>query len=176
MSDPEPRMPERTRILRPSLWIDPATAELPAEAFRLYLGLATCCDDTGWLLWRPDTLAAQLYRYAGIARRQRTLRDAAAKLTAAGLLTVHECGCAELPYMVRDLRVAGGNHTARVREWHTVTHVYVQVRTSTASDSVSVSDSVSGSSGDGPSNDGPERGRSLKEKLRERGLMVEGPR
>ena len=110
----EPRMPERTRILRPSLWIDEATGSLAAEVFRLYLGLTTCADDAGWLPWKAGTLAAHLYRYESAKRRERLLGDGAVKLVDAGLLVLHACGCAELPYFARDFRQAGGNHSEAV--------------------------------------------------------------
>ena len=89
-------MPERTRILRPSLWIDATTATLPDVAFRLYLGLATCADDEGWLLWRPATLGAHLFRYLAPDERAPLLDSGSTALREAGLLIVHDCGCAEL--------------------------------------------------------------------------------
>ena len=55
-------MPERTRILRPSLWVDATTGTLSDNAFRLCLGLNTCCDDEGWLPWRPPTLFYRDFR------------------------------------------------------------------------------------------------------------------
>jgi len=90
----EPRMPERTRILRPGLWVEAMVAMLSDFAFRLYLGLMTCADDEGWLLWRPSTLAAHLLRFTPVGRREAALEKGAAELSAAGLLVVHDCGCA----------------------------------------------------------------------------------
>lgn len=144
----EPRMPERTRILRPSLWIDATTATMTDSAFRAYLGIATCADDDGWLLWRPPTLAAHLLRYLAPARRTRLLAKATDELREAGLLMVHDCGCAFLPYLARDLRVTGGSHASTVREYHeshTATDVSVQVSPSPASGSGSESGSGSSS-------------------------------
>ena len=137
-------MPVRTRVLRPALWVDPATATLSAEAFRIYLGLATCTDDNGWLLWRPQTLAAQLLRFQPVARRERRLAQAMSELVAAGLLVVHPCGCAFLTYLWRDFRQSSGNHTTVVADFHashTSTDEYVQGGTSPAPSSSSSSDS-----------------------------------
>jgi hypothetical protein len=114
----EPRMPNRTRVLRPSLWIDASTGGLSAEAFRLYLGLATVADDAGYLLWRPDTLAAHFYRFLWPDEREATLKNAAIEILRAGLLEIYDCECIHLPYLKRDLGVHGGNHTFTVEEYH----------------------------------------------------------
>lgn len=161
----EPRMPERTRILRPALWVDSTSARLHPESFRIYLGLATCCDDDGWTLWRPDTLAAHLLRYQSVGRRLGMLAKAQAELVAAGLLDIRDCGCAYLPYLWRDFRQTGGNHSTTVADFHR-SHAspdeYVLGGTSPASGSVSGSGSgmaseapqtmKSGAEGDGPPN------------------------
>lgn len=142
----EPRMPERTRILRPGLWVEAMVAMLSDFAFRLYLGLMTCADDEGWLLWRPSTLAAHLLRFRPIGRREAALAKGAAELSAAGLLVVHDCGCSYLPYLHRDFRVKGGTHAEtilRYHESHGSLDESVQVGTSPASVSASVSGSDS---------------------------------
>ena len=155
----EPRMPERTRILRPGLWVEAMVAMLSDFAFRLYLGLTTCADDDGWLLWRPSTLAAHLLRFRHLGRREATLEKGAAELLAAGLLVVHDCGCAYLPYLHRDFRVKGGNHAVTIRRFHE-SHASldesVHVRTSPASVSVSgsASESVSDRASDSVSDSG----------------------
>ena len=144
----EPRMPERTRILRPALWSEAATATLSAESFRIYVGLTTCADDDGWTLWRPATLAAHLLPYQPVVRRERLMEKARADLVAAGLLVVHPCGCAFLRYLWRDFRVSGGNHSSAVAEYHrlhTSPDESVQVRTSPASVSASASGSETAS-------------------------------
>ena len=158
-----PRMPERTRLLRPSLWVEATTARLSAEAFRAYLGLATCADDGGLLLWRPPTLAAHLYRFLPVRQRDKMLAKCAEELVEAGLLILHPCGCAEMPYVERDLKIGGGNHSYAVVDFHAIhvgTDEYVPVRTSpasvshTASASVSGSPSFSGSESASPSSSG----------------------
>lgn len=145
MTPDAPRLPERTRIVRPSLWTDEATGRLTPEARDLYLGLATRADDEGWLLWRPATLGAHLLSYLPIPRRGRVLERGQAALTAAGLLIVNACGCALLPYLKRDLRVSGGMHSDTILRHHLAhsTDVSGCIRIHHASDSDSASDSVS---------------------------------
>lgn len=142
----EPRMPARTRILRPSLWVDARTAQLSPETFRTYLGLTTCADDEGWLLWRSATLAAHLLRYVAVGRRAAAILRAENELTKAGLLVVHSCGCAALPYLARDFAIKGGSQASTVFRFH-VSHqspdVSVQERTSPAPGLTSVHASVS---------------------------------
>ena len=111
-------MPERTRLLRPSLWADAATATLSAEAFRLYIGLAMLSDDAGMLLWRPATIAAYVYRYWAPTRRERLFAKVAAELIAAGLLETMECRCAFMPFLARDFRVSGGNQATTIETYH----------------------------------------------------------
>jgi len=144
----EPRMPERVRLIRPAMWSEAPTATLSAESFRIYLGLATRTDDGCWTLWRLGTLAALLLPYQSVRRRERLVEKAEADLIAAGLLIVYPCGCAYLPFMWRDFRQAGGNHSYAVTDYHrrhASPDESVQPGTSPASVSVSGSGSVSGS-------------------------------
>lgn len=146
-SDPAPRTPARTRLLRPETFTDDVTGTLAAATLLAYLGLATRADDAGFLVWRPAALTAALMPYAAPSRRQRDLERIAEELVAVGLLRILECGCAELPRMVRDLAIKGGNKSSAVRDWH-LAHVpadaSVQVQTPPA-ESVSSSGSSSSS-------------------------------
>jgi hypothetical protein len=156
-------MPARTRILRPFLWVDATVAKLSDSAFRLYLGLTTCADDEGWLLWQPSTLSANLYRFRPVGRREAALEKGATELAAAGLLVVLDCGCAYLPYLHRDFRVSGGTHADTIRRFHLFhpsPDEYVHVRTSPAPVSVSGSVSDSASSSVLDSDSAPARKRS----------------
>jgi len=145
----EPRMPERVRLIRPAMWSEAPTATLSAESFRIYLGLATRTDDGCWTLWRLGTLAALLLPYQSVRRRERLVEKAEADLIAAGLLIVYPCGCAYLPFMWRDFRQAGGNHSYAVTDYHR-RHASPDesVQPSTSPASVSGSGSVSGSVSD----------------------------
>lgn len=113
-----PRMPSRTRLVRPDHWRDEATGRLSPDARDAYLGLSTISDDEGWLLWRPATIAAGLYPYQSPARRERDLARRAEILGTAGLLELHDCGCAHLPRMKRDLAVRGGEKSTAIEEFH----------------------------------------------------------
>ncbi len=103
----------------------------------------------------PATSAAHLYRFQSVKRRERQLELNANGLVEAGLLEIHPCGCAFLPFHYRDFRQKGGNHSNAVRDFH-VEHVgpdeSVQVSTGPASESVSGSvegkEAVSGTESD----------------------------
>ena len=158
----EPRMPVRTRIMRPALWIDAATATLSDGSFRLYLGLTTCSDDDGWLLWRPETLAAHLCRFQPLRQRERWLESGRRELAEKGLLVVHECGCGFLANLFRDFRTSGGNHSEAVHTYHqshACTDPSVQVGTSPAPSSSSSSFSATPSSSSSFSLPGTDPGR-----------------
>ena len=147
-----PRMPVRTRLLRPDIFSDDVTGMLAPATLLAYLGLGTRADDAGFLVWRPAALAAAVMPYINSGRRQRDFGRIAAELVEAGLLRILDCGCAELPRMLRDLAIGGGSKTYSVRDWH-LAHVpadsSVQVQLPTAeyvssSGSSSSSESYSG--------------------------------
>jgi hypothetical protein len=134
-SDPAPRTSARTRLLRPETFTDDVTGTLAPATLLTYLGLTTRADDAGFLVWRPAALTAAIMPYSTPGRRQRDLKRIADELAAVGLLRILECGCAELPRMVRDLAIKGGSKTTSVRDWH-LTHVppdsSIQVQTPTS--------------------------------------------
>jgi len=158
-----PRTSARIRLLRPETFTDDVTGTLAPAALLAYLGLATRSDDAGFLVWRPAALTAAIMPYANPGRRERDLERIAEELVAVGLLRILDCGCAELPRMVCDLAIKGGNHSTSIRDWH-LAHVPLDapepVQTPT-SESVSFSGSFSSSESDtgplsGPgSGDGP---------------------
>jgi len=116
-------MPVRTRLLRPDIFSDDVTGTLAPGTLLAYLGLGTRADDAAFLVWRPAALAAAVMPYANARRRQRDFERIAAELVEAGLLRILECGCAELPRMLRDLAIGGGSKTYSVRDWH-LAHLY----------------------------------------------------
>jgi len=146
-SQPAPRMPVRTRLLRPDIFSDDVTGTLAPATLLAYLGLATRADDAAFLVWRPAALAAAVMPYTSSGRRGRDFERITAELVEAGLLRILDCGCAELPRMLRDLAIGGGSKTYSVRDWH-LSHVptdsSVQVQIPTA-ESVSLSGSASSS-------------------------------
>jgi hypothetical protein len=159
-----PRMPVRTRLLRPDIFSDDVTGTLAPAALLAYLGLATRSDDAAFLVWRPAALAAAVMPYTNAGRRQRDFERIAAELVVAGLLRILDCGCAELPRMLRDLAIGGGNKSYPVRDWHLAhlpadTSVQVQIPTA---ESVSFSGSFSSSESDTGPLSGPGSGDGLE--------------
>jgi hypothetical protein len=153
-------MPVRTRLLRPDIFSDDVTGTLAPATLLAYLGLGTRADDAAFLVWRPAALAAAVMPYANSRRRQRDFDRIAAELVEAGLLRVLECGCAELPRMLRDLAIGGGSKTYTVRDWHLAhlpTDSSGQVQIPTA-ESVSSSESSSSSESESGLYTGPGSG------------------
>jgi hypothetical protein len=150
LSNHAPRMPVRTRLLRPDIFSDDVTGTLAPSTLLAYLGLSTRADDAGFLVWCPAAIGATLMPYASPGPRERALERIGAELVEAGLLRTFACGCAELPRLVR-------SKTYSVRDWH-LAHVppdsSVQVQTPTA-ESVSASGSSSGSRSESGSLSGP---------------------
>jgi hypothetical protein len=98
--------------------------------------------------------------YTNSRRRGRDFERIAAELVEAGLLRILECGCAELPRMLRDLAIGGGSKTYTVRDWHLAhlpTDSSGQVQTPTA-ESVSSSESSSSSESESGLYTGPGSG------------------
>jgi hypothetical protein len=114
----EPRMPNRVRLVRPDLYRDPITGRLAPDARDLYLALTTLADDAGWMLWQPEAIAATILPYAQPSRRVGILGRRSGPLVAAGLLIIHECGCATLPRQARDHAIKGGNGTRAIVDYH----------------------------------------------------------
>jgi hypothetical protein len=138
-------MPVRTRLLRPDIFSDDVTGTLAPATLLAYFGMGTRADDAAFLVWRPAALAAAVMPYANSGRRGRDFERIAAELVEAGLLRVLECGCAELPRMLRDLAIGWGSKTYSVRDWHLAhlpTDSSGQVQT-TSAESVSSSGSSS---------------------------------
>lgn len=114
----EPPPPSRVRLIRPAFYRSARTGALPPDVRDLMIGLITTVDDEGWLLWRLTELAAALYPYEPPARRLRDIKRRADVLVEAGLVIVHDCGCAFMPTAVRDHGMKGGNHTTAIWAWH----------------------------------------------------------
>ena len=114
----QPQPPSRVRLVRPSLFDQADTGQLTDAAFRLYLGLGTCADDKGWLLWRAEQLAARLLPYRPVTTRPTLLAKHATSLLAVRLLAVLPCGCGFLPQFKRDLAIGGGKPSQAVAAFH----------------------------------------------------------
>jgi hypothetical protein len=154
-----PPAPSRTRMVRPGFYRSSLTGSLPPDCRDLLIGLTTCADDEGWLLWQPSELAAWIYPYAPAAKRLRDLERRAQRLVDAGLVVIKACGCAFLPTLQEHHAVKAGNKTTAVWGWHE-RHKSLLVSTDTdLSRSESGSESSSGSVSESGSGSSRERAR-----------------
>jgi hypothetical protein len=124
------------------------------------VGVTTVADDEGWLRWNLAEIGAALYPYTPPGRRDRGVEKRAARLVDAGLLVIHDCGCAFVPTLKRDHATKSGNQSSAVWAWHS-RHRSSQpgpIRTD-PSESVSSSSSASSSSSDADADAGSSRAR-----------------
>jgi hypothetical protein len=64
-------------------------------------------DDAGWFRWNVDEIAAELYRYEPIARRESNTRRYMARLVEVGRVEVEPCGHATIPTLTTHQRFSG---------------------------------------------------------------------
>jgi len=113
-----PPAPSRVRVVRPQLYRGHTTGSLAPDVRDALVGLTVSTDDEGFLLWNLDELAAAIYPFGSPKRRVADLERRAAKLVDAGLLVIHDCGCAEIPVLRSLFGVKGGAPTKAVWTWH----------------------------------------------------------
>jgi hypothetical protein len=123
-----PRMPYRTRLLRPDFFTDSVIGQLEPAAFKTYLGLTTRCDDAGYLRWDATGLAGALLPYQGHPGRAQLLEAHRDELVELGLMVMLDCGCAILPRLFEEHRVKAGEQVFQVRDWHDSSHHYGALR------------------------------------------------
>lgn len=114
----------RIRQIKPSWFLDKQLRRgTTAEAREFYIGLWMLADDDGWIEWDPDRIAAELFPYEGVARRERNIVKWADQLERLDAehphLVVLTCGHATVPKMKAHQRIAG-NRTTRVHDEHVV--------------------------------------------------------
>lgn len=119
----------RIRVVKPDYWHDRLLASFRPEVREFYIGLWMEADDTGWLRWQPEEIAADLYPYRGIATRERQVRAWLDQLIEAKRVILHPCGHAVIPTFGVHQRL-GGNRITRVRDQH-LSCQSIQVQTST---------------------------------------------
>jgi hypothetical protein len=120
-------------------------AALSAPARLTYIGLWCLADDAGYLIWQPEEIAAELYRFQSPSSRRRTVASHLEKLVESARVKVLECARHAVIPTLEAHRIKGGQtlHTIRKRhEKECSTHLLR--RDMETSVSVSVSDSVSG--------------------------------
>lgn len=102
----------RIRQIKPSWWLDKELRRrLSAEAREFYIGLWMVADDAGWIEWDIERIAAELYPYDQVARREKAVRNYAGALERLDAdqphLVIHECGHAQVPKMPGHQRNTG---------------------------------------------------------------------
>lgn len=107
----------RIRQVKPEFFADADVSALPYAVRLLYIGLWCCADDAGWIEWRPERIAHDLFGYEPRARREGHLAEWSALLVASGHLAIYDCGCACIPTLPRHQRVTG-KQNYRNREAH----------------------------------------------------------
>jgi hypothetical protein len=112
----------RIRQIKPSWFLDKELRRgTSADAREFYIGLWMLADDGGYLTWDIERIAAELYPYDGVSRRERlvaTWADSLATLNAEEPhLILYSCGHAAVPKMPAHQRIAGKRSTS-VKEAH----------------------------------------------------------
>jgi hypothetical protein len=119
--------------VKPDFWRDRLMADLPAEGRLFYIGLWMEADDAGWLRWRPDEIAADLYPYRSVRVRERHARLWGARLVDMERLVLHPCGHGFIPKLIKHQLSQGGNRSRYVEGEHaSCTVESVPVRTDTS--------------------------------------------
>ena len=111
----------RIRQIKPSWFLDKELRKgTSAEAREFYIGLWMLADDDGWLVWDEERIAAELYPFDPIARRERNVAKWAGQLEhlneKAAHLVVYDCGHGTVPKMAAHQRIAGNRTTSTHRK------------------------------------------------------------
>lgn len=107
----------RIRQIKPTIFLDKTLmTKCRADAREFYVGLWMIADDAGWFEWDVASIGAELYRFVGVAKRERDANAHAKTLIDlqpdAPHLVIHDCGHAEVPKMPQHQRISD---TKRVR-------------------------------------------------------------
>lgn len=102
----------RIRQIKPSWFLDKELRRgTSADAREFYIGLWMLADDGGYLTWDIERIAAELYPYDGVSRRERLVGQWADSLETLNAeephLVVYSCGHARVPKMPAHQRIAG---------------------------------------------------------------------
>jgi hypothetical protein len=100
----------RIRQLKPTYYLDKTLWTKATSATReFYQGLWLVADDAGWFEWDVSTIAADIYRFGGVAKRERDANAHARVLLELQPddphLVIHPCGHAEVPKMPQHQRI-----------------------------------------------------------------------
>lgn len=108
----------RTRLIRPEFFSDPIMARLTVSTRLTYMGLWTLSDDDGFFELDPPQIAAELYRFESVKRRQRIVSVALDALVATGRIRVLGCGEHAVIPTIPDHRIKGGEALHTVKKRH----------------------------------------------------------
>lgn len=81
----------RARLVRPAFWRDSKMGELPIPARLTYIGTWGLADDAGYLEWDLRQIAAEIYVYEPVKRREAMVLAHLDRLVAAGRIVVQPC-------------------------------------------------------------------------------------
>lgn len=101
----------RIRQIKPTIFLDKTLMTQCSAATReFYIGLWMYADDAGWFEWDVTKIATEIYRFGGVAKRERDA-NAHAHILAnlepdAPHLVIHDCGHAEVPKMPQHQRIS----------------------------------------------------------------------
>lgn len=107
----------RIRQIKPSWFLDKELRRgTTADAREFYIGLWMLADDDGWLAWDEERIAAELYPFEPIRKREVRVAkwsDALERLNGGSPhLVVYDCGHAVVPKMAAHQRIAGTRTTS----------------------------------------------------------------
>lgn len=108
----------RIRSVKPDFWRDRLMADLPADVRLFYIGLWQEADDAGWMRWKLDEIAADLYPYRSVRQRERQTREWGARLVDIERVVVHPCGHAFIPKLTKHQLSQGGSKSRYVLAEH----------------------------------------------------------
>lgn len=108
----------RTRLIRPTFWSDATVAGLPIPARLTFMGLWGMADDDGYFDWKPSEIAAELYRYAPVKKRERDVDEHLTALVAAGPVAHLDCERHGRIGSMPEHRIQSGRHTFPTRQQH----------------------------------------------------------
>lgn len=97
----------RIRQIKPEFFRDREMAALTADQREFYVALWMEADDSGFLRWDVAQIAADVYPFRGMSKRERQVTDWGALLEEMGKLLRWECGHAFLPNLTSHQRFSG---------------------------------------------------------------------
>jgi hypothetical protein len=104
--------------VRPEFWSDANMAALPAAVRLTYIGLWGLADDAGYLVWNVPEIAAELYRYTSVRRRETAVAAHLDSLLQAGRVELLPCGRHALIRTIPEHRIKGGHQSYVIKKSH----------------------------------------------------------